>query len=93
MTKEQELEKQLQDYRKAKEAILSKTDACLRLPEKERCRMWDSVAPHIKSVVESRINNGSADWNANLRQLQQIIFEKVLKSILGDDALSDLEKV
>ncbi len=93
MTKEQELEKQLLDYRRAKEAILSKTDGCLRVGDKTKAVMWDNVAPHIKSVIESKVNNGSADWNANLRQLQQIIFEKVLKSILGDDALSDLEKV
>ena len=89
MSKEQDLEKQLVELRKAKDFVLDKLDDCMRHPEKIKASMWDAVTPIIKGVIENKIKGTAYDR----REVAEIIFAKAVKCVLGEDAFTHLEKL
>lgn len=88
-TKQQQLEKQLEEIKKAQEALLGKIDDCMRLPDVEKKKMWDAVAPFLKTAIMNKINNGQLD----MRELQQVVFEKAVKAMCGEDALENIDRL
>ena len=89
MSKEAELERQLSELRKAKEAVLSKIDECMRLPDSRKATMWNEIVPLLKSAIEKRILG--AVWDG--RSISEVVLDKALKALLGPDAQSLLEKL
>ena len=89
MSKESDLERQLAELKKSKAFVLDKLDECMRLPDKAKAVMWDSIAPIIKSIVENKIKGSSYDR----RELAEVVLEKALKCVLGEDAITHLEKL
>ena len=89
MSKEAELERQLSELRKAKEVVLGKIDECMRLPDNRKAAMWNDVVPLLKSAIEKKMQG--AVWDG--RSISEVVLDKVMKSLLGEDAQSLLEKL
>ncbi len=89
MGKEQDLEKQLEEVRQSKNFLLNNVDNVMTLPDKKKADMWNAVAPIIKSVVEQKIKTGS--WNHN--EFRDLVFQKALKAVCGEDVFTHLENV
>ena len=90
MSKEQDLEKQLIELRKSKTFVVDKLDECMRLPDKAKAAMWNSIAPTIKLAVDNQIKTGT---KLDHRELAEVVFDKAVKAVLGEDAFSHLEKL
>lgn len=90
MSREQELERLLAEYRAAKMQTLDTLDECMRLPDNRMAEMWRSVAPILKAAVEGTVER-RAEWNQ--RQLERLVFEKVAASVLGPEWEKNLEKL
>ena len=81
MGREQDLERQMAECRKAKEALIAKTGECMGLPDNAKAKMWNAVAPFIKSAVEAKIKDGTWPESSEFRNL---IYDKVMLSMLGE---------
>lgn len=90
MSKEEELQRQLDDYRKAKTAVLDRLDECLTLPDNRKKAMFDNVAPVLKSAWEAKVERNA---EFNLRDLQTIVYEKAMAALLGDDWKKNVEAI
>ena len=89
MNKEQLMERQLKEYKEAKNSLLASADDSLRLPSDRKAKMWDAVVPFIKTAIQNRITNGQ--WNET--ELQLRIYENAMKSVFGENALELINKV
>ncbi len=90
MGREQDLERQMQECKKAKEALIAKTGDCLRFPDNAKAKMWDAVAPFIKAAVETKIKDGS--WPVEV-EFRNLIYDKAMVALLGDGYADLLGKV
>lgn len=80
MTKEQDLQQQLDECRKAKNALLDRVNVLPKLT-KERDALWSDVSAYLKAAVET-LARGEAKvtWRDDL---SKIISEKVKEHTLG----------
>lgn len=90
MTREQQLEQELAEYRKAKNALLDKVDDAGKRSDKEKIQLWDDAVALSKAWVE-RLLAGKDDFPAN--PPLTAIGQKALDAILGSDAPELLKKV
>lgn len=86
MGREQDLERQMQECRKAKEALITKTGECMGLADNAKAKMWNAVAPFIKSAVETKIKDGT--W-PETNEFRNLIYDKAMTALLGE-GYSDL---
>lgn len=89
MSKEKDLEKQLEDLRKAKEALLGPLDDCAKWPDARKAKVYDAVIPFVRQVVDLRIKGTSADS----RESQQVIYDKLLRAVFGEQVFDHLSKL
>ncbi len=84
-----ELEEKLAEAKRAQQAVLDKIGECLSVPVTTKAKMWDAVVPFIKTACQHCIDSGG--WNQ--QELKEVVFEKAMKAVLGEDAFSHLEKI
>ena len=82
----EDLQRQFQEAKKAQEAILSKSDECMRWDHNKKAQVYDAVVPLIKSAVEAKIRSGKLDWN----DLNKVVTEKLIKELFGPDAIDNI---
>ncbi len=88
-SKEQELERRLDELKKAKNHLLGKIDECMRVNDTEKKKMWDSIAPFIKTAIQNKINSGEWNWV----ELKEIITDKALKAVCGEEVINHLDRL
>ncbi len=92
MGKEQDLEKQLAECRKAKNALIDKIADCMQRPDTVKATLFNAVAPMVKARIEERINQ-PAGGDVNLTTLRENVFDKTMEALLGTDWKVNLERV
>jgi len=88
MGKRQDLEEQLSKLKQAEEIILERIDNSMKLPDAKKKELWDGVVPILTSALSSRIKGGV--WNQ--AEIKQIVLEKCLKVVFGEDILTNMER-
>lgn len=91
MSREDQLKNQLEELRKAKTYFADKIGNCMQLTDSQKAKMHNELAPFIMRYVEKKLNTGVAsdDW----QNLRDVLAEKAMKVILGDDYKERLEKI
>ncbi len=89
MGKKEDLENQLKALKAAQEALLARTDACMRAPDKDKTKLWDAVVPLVKTFVEARVHGRD---NMDVSQLAGTIYRKTMETVLGEGWEGNLER-
>lgn len=90
MGREQDLERQMQECRKAKETLLSKTGDAGSQSITVKAKMWDAIYPFIRTAVENKIKDGS--WPVEI-EFRNLIYDKAMTAILGEGYSALLAKL
>ena len=90
MTREQKLEQELAEYRKAKNLLLDRVDDAGKKSEKEKAQLYDDAVALTKAWVEQLLT-GAKEWPES--SPAGAIGGKAIDAILGPDGLDLLRKV
>lgn len=82
MGREEELTRQLEEYRTAKTTVLEKYEDASKATVSQKATMWDSVVPLLRAAHEGKIERNAS---FNVRDLQQLVYEKCLVCVLAED--------
>jgi hypothetical protein len=88
MTREQQLEKELAELRKAKSLLLDRLDDAGKKSLEEKARLYDAVLPLVCIQVKEALgeNNGAVPTN-------DTVAHKVTEAVIGTDGVVMLEKL
>ena len=85
----EDLEKQLEELKKAKNLVLNSLSGCDNPNDSKKDQLWKAVVPFLRTGIENTVKLGV--WDKE--ETKTIIFDKIMKLVFGNDILENLEKL
>ena len=90
MSKKEQLERQLEAYNNATNALINGVEDAGKRNPTVKASMWDAVVPLIRAHV---LEVCEKDVRYDARLLADRVLEKVLPAVLGDDFKTHLDAI